>query len=89
MPYITFSKKFKDQRGALHILEGSKVGKQSTVVLRGNKTVKKIVAFASAKGFKSALIINSSKNNKEFEAMEIKITTTNWKYAKTKKIVIK
>lgn len=89
MPYITFSKKFKDQRGAKHILEGSKAGKQSIIVLRGNKTVKKIVDFASAKGFKSALIINLSKNNKEFQALEIKITQTNWKYAKTKKIVIK
>jgi hypothetical protein len=89
MPYITFSKKFKDQRAAKRVLEGSKTIKQSIVILRGNKTIKRIVTLASATGFKAALIINSSKDNKEFQALEIKITPTNWKYAKTKKIVIK
>ncbi len=88
MPYITFSKKFADQRGAKRIIERNKVAKDSAVELRGSKTINKIIARAKAKGFKNVLIINKKKG--KMQATEITITmkegATGWKYGKTRNL---
>ncbi|MCL5430160.1 MAG: hypothetical protein M1504_01625 [Candidatus Marsarchaeota archaeon] len=57
MPFVTFSRNFKKQKGILKVLR-MRV-KDANVEPRGTKTVKKIAQIAYHKGFKDVLIIDS------------------------------
>ena len=74
MPFITFSKRFGSQGKAKRIIENGKFGKDSKVVMRGRKTIRKIVDLAVASGFKSVLIVNNYDGERKAKATRIKIT---------------
>ncbi|MGC8572155.1 MAG: hypothetical protein ACP5RI_01210 [Candidatus Micrarchaeia archaeon] len=67
--YITFSKKFPEQRKALRELRSS--FEDSSIILRGSKSIDKIVKDASLKGFEKIIIIERLADD-ELKAISIR-----------------
>ena len=90
MPYVTFSRNLAGQRKLEQTLEESlpRAKDGNIVVLRGAKTIKKVIKDADLKGFRKVLII--SRRGKSAVALEIAIKRKNgslaWKFGKEKAV---